>query len=68
MAFGIVTWNPLEISTFNVFSTIWDYDGLPLADQTRTNGNRHVRVMIDDNKVAHFTKNLVLHGLTFKKI
>lgn len=68
MAFGIVTWNPLEISTFNVFATIWDYDGIPLADQTRSNGKRHVKVMIDDKKSVGFKQSLMRHNIDFKNL
>lgn len=68
MAFGIVSWNPVNTITFNAFAAIWDYEGLPLAEQTRTAGRRHVKVMIDDSKVLHFKQALKSHGLDFKKL
>lgn len=68
MAFGIVSWNPSNTITFNAFAAIWDYDGLPLAEQTRTAGWRHVRVMIDDSKIPQFKQAMKLHGLEFKRM
>jgi hypothetical protein len=68
MAFGIVTWNPIKISTFNTFAAIWDYDGLPLAEQTMSHSMRHVKVMVDDSKISKFKESLKRHGLDFKKL
>ena len=68
MAFGIVSWNPLNTNTFNTFAAIWDSNGLPLAEQTRTKDKRHVKVMIDDSKVVQFKQAIKLHGLEFKKL